>query len=301
MLGFLPVDKPGGWTSHDVVAKVRGATRIKKVGHAGTLDPMATGLLVVAIGPVTRLIRFAQDAEKEYLATAVLGIATDSLDADGAEVSREPMGTDRAAVEAILPSFVGEIRQVPPMVSALKVDGRRLYELAREGKEIEREARTVVVHQLELLDFRDGEYPEMDLRIVCSKGTYIRSLADDIAVALGGRAHLTALRRTRIGPIVVDHAVPPDGLTSDIVAQHLQDPLSGVPGLPRLVLDAHEVPLVRNGRALPRGERLPIWGQHAARRPCEDLEVAVVDEDLRLLAVYRCGTDEFTPEIVLPS
>ncbi|NND84087.1 MAG: tRNA pseudouridine(55) synthase TruB [Acidimicrobiia bacterium] len=301
MLGFLPVDKPGGWTSHDVVAKVRTAARIKKVGHAGTLDPMATGLLVVAIGPVTRLIRFAQDAEKEYLATAVLGIATDSLDADGDEVAREPMSVDRAALERVLPGFMGQIQQVPPMVSALKVDGKRLYELAREGKEIERAARTVVVHQLELLDIRPGEFPEMDLRIVCSKGTYIRSLADDIAVALGGRAHLTALRRTRIGPIVVDHAVRPDGLTSDVIAQHIQDPLSGVPTLPRLIIEEDEAALVRNGRSLPRDGRLPIWEQHAARRPCEDLEVAVVDEDLRLLAVYRCGPDEFTPEIVLPS
>jgi tRNA pseudouridine55 synthase len=299
--GFLPVDKPGGWTSHDVVARVRRATGIKKVGHAGTLDPMATGLLVVAIGPVTRLIRFTQDAEKEYLATAVLGVATDSLDADGEVVWREPMEVDRAAVEAVLSSFVGEIRQVPPMVSALKIDGKRLYELAREGKEVERAARTVVVHQLELLDFRPGEYPEMDLRVVCSKGTYIRSLADDIAVALGGRAHLSALRRTRIGPIIVDHAVDPDGLTSDLVAQHLEDPLSGVSNLPRLVLEDSEAALVRHGRALPREGRLPIWGQHVARKVCDDQEVAMLDEEFRLLAVYRCGPDEFTPEIVLPS
>ncbi len=299
MIGFLPMDKPGGWTSHDVVATVRRATGIKKVGHAGTLDPMATGLLVVAVGPVTRLIRFSQGAEKEYVATAVLGIATDSLDADGEEVSREPMDIDRAALEATLGGFIGEIEQVPPMVSALKVDGTRLHQLAREGKEVERQARSVVVHELELLDFRPGTFPEMDLRIVCSTGTYIRSLADDIAVALGGRAHLSALRRTRIGAIEVAGAVDPDGLTQQEAAAHLRDPLWGVSMLPRLVVGAEEAALVRNGRSLGRAGRTPA--SPSLPRADEAGEVAIVDEEEHLLAVYRGGPTTFTPEIVLPS
>ena len=200
MIGFLLVDKP---TSHDVVAKLRGMARMKKVGHAGTLDPMATGLLVVGLGHATRLLRFVQGFAKEYLATAVFGVATDTLDADGAVLAREPMPVSQAEVEAILDRFRGRIMQTPPMVSARKVEGRRLYELARDGQTVEREARPVTIHELEITEFAPSEYPEVSFRVVCSTGTYVRTLADDIAQALGGRAHLSALRRIRNGSLRV--------------------------------------------------------------------------------------------------
>ncbi|REK40399.1 MAG: tRNA pseudouridine(55) synthase TruB, partial [Actinobacteria bacterium] len=202
--GFLVVDKPRGITSNAVVGRVKRATGERKVGHAGTLDPLATGAVVVAIGRVTRLIRFLQDQPKEYVATARFGVSTDTLDADGEVVAREPMEFDIADLEEVRDRFVGEIHQVPPMVSALKHEGRRLYELAREGVVIEREARQVQIHELEFESVGDGPYPEVTFRVVCGKGTYVRSLADDIAATLGGSAHLTELRRLRIGSLDVD-------------------------------------------------------------------------------------------------
>ncbi len=169
--GFLLVDKPAGLTSHDVVARVRSISGIRKVGHAGTLDPSATGLLVVAVGRVTRLIRFVQEFPKEYVATAQFGVATDTLDADGAVLSRNPLPVTEGEVAVVMERFTGTIMQVPPMVSALRVDGRRLYELAREGKEVERDPRPVQVHELELIDFAPSDYPELTFRVRCSKGT----------------------------------------------------------------------------------------------------------------------------------
>ena len=211
--GFLVLDKPSGPTSHDLVADVRRATGIKKVGHAGTLDPMATGIVVVAINRCTRLIRFIQDQPKEYLATAVFGVATDSLDADGTETDRIELDVDADELRRVAAElFVGEIMQVPPMVSALKRDGKRLYELAREGVEIEREARPVTIYELEILGVGEGPHPEVDFRVVCGKGTYVRSLADDLARAFGGFAHLTALRRTTTGGAVLADAITPDQL-----------------------------------------------------------------------------------------
>ncbi len=206
--GFLLVDKPGSWTSHDVVASVRATIARRKVGHAGTLDPMATGLLVLGVGRATRLLRFIQDAPKTYVATVRFGVATDSLDADGAVLTREPMPIDPPDLEGVLERFVGDIVQVPPMLSARKVEGRRLYVLAREGKTVEREARSVSIHELRLLDLAPSDYPEATLLVRCSKGTYVRTLADDFARALGGRAHLSGLRRTEIGSLRVEVALP---------------------------------------------------------------------------------------------
>ena len=298
MRGFLAVDKPRGWSSHDAVAAVRRATQIKKVGHAGTLDPMATGLLVIAIGPVTRLISFVQDTEKEYLATAQLGVATDSLDADGEVVSRDPLPVELTRVEAVLPQFRGVIEQVPPMVSALKQGGRRLYELAREGKEVEREARTVTVHQLELLGLTDGDFPEMTFRVVCSKGTYVRSLADDIARALGGRAHLSSLRRTRIGATTVDGALSPEALTMEAVSTALVDPGEALPMLPRATVDSATAGLVQTGRPLAVGAT-DIAPEELVGHDID--AVAIMDEGGRLLAVYRLSGSELLPRIVLPA
>src|SRR4051794_18904783 len=204
--GLVVVDKAPGWTSHDVVAKLRGIYGQKRVGHAGTLDPDATGVLLVGLGRVTRLLRFLQEAGKTYRARVVFGIATDSLDASGAVLERAEMPITREQLEGALPAFTGDIEQVPPMVSAIKVGGRKLYELARKGIEIEREPRAVRIDALEVVDFEAGPFPEATLLVECSTGTYIRSLAADLGQVLGGCAHLKELRRLRVGPFGVDEA-----------------------------------------------------------------------------------------------
>lgn len=248
MTGFLLVDKPSGWTSHDVVAKIRRLSGVKKVGHAGTLDPMATGLLVVAVGPVTRLLRFLQDLTKTYVAEATFGIATDSLDADGEITEQSPMAFDRRQLDEAVSAFVGDIEQIPPMVSAVKVGGKKLYELAREGKQIEREARPVTIHQFEVLGFEPGEFPVASFRIQSSKGTYVRTLVDDVAKRLGGRAHLTALRRTTNGSLSVTDATTIDQLEVDGVEGHLIDPARALADLPSFSVGVEDATALRHGR-----------------------------------------------------
>jgi tRNA pseudouridine55 synthase len=287
--GFLVVDKPGGITSNQVVSRVKKATGIKKVGHAGTLDPMATGVLVVAVGPVTRLIRFIQDQPKEYLATALFGVATDTLDAAGAILSREEMWITPEELEAVVPRFVGEILQVPPMVSALKHQGRRLYELARRGEVVAREARPVRVDELEIVSVGPGPYPEVEFRVVCGKGTYVRSLADDMAAVLGGSAHLTALRRTRIGSLSLDRALELDDL--DRWQGFLLSPVEALSDLPAVAVGRETADGVRHGVAFVAGEIL----EAPADRPYR-----VVDAAGELLAVYRRSGDRATAEVVIP-
>lgn len=292
--GFILVDKPQGWTSHDVVAKVRG--RIGgKVGHAGTLDPMATGLLVLGVGGATRLLRFVQGARKEYLATALLGVATDSLDADGAIISREPLPVTAQEVRAAMERFTGEIMQIPPMVSARKVEGRRLYELAREGKVVEREARAVTIDKLELIDMAPSDYPEITFRTVCSTGTYIRTLADDIGRAVGGRAHLTALRRVRNGPVHVRDALTVDEVVAaaanDDIDRIVLDAGSVLEGFPEIRLDEAMASQVRNGRELPL---------HMAPDDALTQEfLRISDRDGKLIAMYRDDNGALIPEVVI--
>ncbi len=289
--GFLVVDKPGGITSNSVVSRVRRATGIKKVGHAGTLDPMATGAVVVAIGKVTRLIRFIQDQAKEYFATAEFGVSTDTLDADGAVLSRTPMDVSLEQLEVVAPRFTGTIHQVPPMVSALKHDGRRLYELARSGVVVEREAREVRVDELEFLGVEDGPYPHVSFRVVCGKGTYVRSLADDIAAALGGSAHLTALRRTRIGSLnLEDHGIPADEL--DSWEENLLRPDEALRDLGSIQVDEETASAVRNGVQFVGGALVGIPSEQPVR---------VINEAGDLIAVYRRTGDVCRAEVVLAS
>jgi tRNA pseudouridine55 synthase len=287
--GFLVIDKDSGVTSNQVVSRVRKATGVRKVGHAGTLDPMATGVLVLAIGKVTRLVRYFQDLPKEYLATAQFGVATDTLDADGAVLSREPMDVDPEDVETAAKRFVGTIHQVPPMVSALKHEGRRLYELAREGEVVEREARPVVVHELEIISVGPGPYPEVELRVVCGKGTYVRSLADDLAGVLGGAAHLTALRRTRTGSLSVSGALGLDELGE--WEDHLLTPSQALVDMPTLEVAPDTAAEVRNGMRFLGGEMVAAP---------EDTPYKVVNGDGQFLAVYRRVGEQARPEMVLP-
>jgi tRNA pseudouridine55 synthase len=293
--GFLLVDKPSGWTSHDVVARVRNLLGIKKVGHAGTLDPMATGLVVVGLGRATRLLRFVQMAPKEYIARAILGVATDSLDADGAILERVEMDVSRGEVAAVMERFVGRISQVPPMVSARKVNGRRLYELAREGIEIEREAREVDIYRLELIDFAPLPYPEVTFRAVCSTGTYVRTLADDIAVALGGHAHLGALRRIRNGSLNVADAVQIDDIETAVAEDRAHElvlsPRDGLPDLAEVVVGDDLAVGVSSGLAFPVAA---LSSDHPESGP-----LRIVDGDGRLLAIYRVDSGKATPEVVL--
>lgn len=288
--GFLVVDKPGGMTSNQVVGVVKRATGTKKVGHAGTLDPMATGAMVLAVGNVTRLIKYVQDQPKEYLATALFGVATDTLDADGAVLTREPMNIASEDVEALVPRFTGTISQIPPMVSALKKEGRRLYELAREGELVERDARAVEIHELEIMSVGAPPYPEVEFRVVCGKGTYVRSLADDMASVLGGSAHLTALRRTRIGSHRASNGVTIEDMQN--WEDYFLTPAQGVADLPAVHVDRETAEGVRNGVRFVAG---PIVSGP------QDEPYRVLDPEGELIAVYRRTGDRAEPDVVLPS
>ncbi len=281
--GFLVVDKPAGPTSHDVVAQARRASGVKRVGHAGTLDPPARGVLVLALGSCTRLIRYVQDLEKEYVAEVRFGIATSTLDAAGDELERAPMPLTEAALAAVLPQFVGVIEQVPPMVSALKVGGRRLYELARRGEEVERQPRQVHIYSLVLEELSGGEYPGARLKVRCSRGTYIRALAADIASALGGRAHVERLCRTRVGPFDLAGAVALDGLGE--WRRHLLPPRAGTAGMEVRLVEGSEAEAVRHGRPLAGGAGTGLQ--------------AIVDQEGNLLAVYRLQGSVARAEVVL--
>lgn len=208
--GYLVIDKPGGWTSHDVVARVRRTLNEQRVGHAGTLDPAAVGVLPLAVGDATRTIEYLAGASKSYLADVTLGVTTDSYDGDG-RVTRiaDPGGIDRSDVEMVLAAFRGEIEQLPPMYSAIQVGGRRLHALARAGVEVERAVRPVTIDQLEVIDWAP---PVFSLFIDCSKGTYVRSLAHDLGQRLGVGAYLSNLVRLRTGPFTLADAIRLDEL-----------------------------------------------------------------------------------------
>ena len=206
--GILLLDKPRGITSHDAVARVRRAAGTRRVGHAGTLDPMATGLLVLGVESATRLLTYLVGLDKEYLATIRLGSSTNTDDADGQATGGSPAsGLADSAIRERLAAMTGEIEQVPSSVSAIKVDGKRAYTLARAGEEVALAARRVTVSALELLDGRrEGDLLDLDVRVECSSGTYVRAIARDLGAALGVGGHLTALRRTRIGPFAIADA-----------------------------------------------------------------------------------------------
>ena len=203
--GILIIDKPAGWTSMDVCAKVRGIFHEKRVGHGGTLDPMATGVLPVFVGQATRAVEFAENSRKEYVAGLRLGLSTDTQDTTGQTLETRPVTVTRSDVEAALGHFRGTIQQIPPMYSAVKINGQKLYELARRGREVERKPREITIYELELLDETGpGEYR---LRCLCSKGTYIRTLCHDLGEILGCGGAMSSLRRTMAGGFRLEDAV----------------------------------------------------------------------------------------------
>jgi tRNA pseudouridine55 synthase len=267
--GFLNIDKPAGITSHDVVAQVRRLARQRRVGHAGTLDPAATGVLVVALGMATRLIEYVQDQTlKEYRAVVRLGSTTTTDDAEGAPLETRPLPMlDRGNLEALLAQFHGMIEQVPPMYSALHHEGQRLHELARAGKTVELAPRPVYIERITLVEWRA---PDMTIDVRCGKGTYIRALARDIGAAAGCGAHLAALRRTAVGTFRIEDAVALDTMTrwhdAAMQAQHADSTLSpgqrvtlsevllppevAVADWPSVMLDEAAARRVRNGQTM---------------------------------------------------
>ena len=206
--GIVIIDKPAGWTSMDVCAKIRGILREKRVGHGGTLDPMATGVLPVFVGQATRAVEFAENSRKEYVAGLRLGQVTTTQDTSGETLEQHPVTAARSDVEVALSRFLGDIQQIPPMYSAIKINGQKLYDLARKGKEVERKPRSITIYELELLE----QVSETDymLRCVCSKGTYIRTLCHDIGQALGCGGTLFSLRRTMAAGFTLADAVTLD-------------------------------------------------------------------------------------------
>ena len=274
--GLLLVDKPSGITSHDVVDAVRRALGTRKVGHAGTLDPMATGLLLVGVGRATRLLRFLGELPKTYEGIARLGVETSTLDADGVVTATEPVAVDDDGIRRAMAATVGDSLQRPPAYSAVKVGGRKLYEAARKGETLEAPPRPIRVDAFDLIERRGDA---LDFTVTCSSGTYVRALLADLGASLECGAHLTRLRRTAIGPFRVEDAVPPDApgtpLPIEAVVRHL----------PRLDLDPEEAIAAGHGRVLgPAG----IGGPYAVFGP-----------DARLIGVYMDDGAKARPLVIL--
>ena len=247
MNGIVIVDKPQGWTSQDVTARLRRVFSTRRIGHGGTLDPMATGVLPVFVGRATRAVEFFEHAEKTYEATLRLGMKTDTQDITGTVLEERPVTVTEQDILNVLPAFRGEILQIPPMYSALKVNGQKLYDLARKGKEVERQPRPITIHELELLHF-DGQ--DARIRVRCSKGTYIRTLCEDMGEELGCLGTMAALRRTRAGEYTIEKAVPLQTLLdAENPEQYLLSMDSPFLGYPAVTLSENQERRCRNGNA----------------------------------------------------
>jgi tRNA pseudouridine55 synthase len=279
--GLAIVDKPAGVTSHDVVGMLRRRLGERRIGHAGTLDPGATGVLVLGVGMVTRLLRFVADGRKRYRGEVVLGVETDTLDADGVVVGVHDMEavTVAEAQQVAATCLSGEITQIPPMVSAVKVGGRRLHDLARQGIEVARDPRPVTIYSFRVAATDEAAVLAIDVE--CSAGTYVRSLAADLGRLLGGGAHLRNLRRTAVGPYTIDEAGAPE-------EAELLPVIESVRALPKVPVGADVAPLIATGRVLTAPDGGGPW--------------AMVDAAGQLLAVYEAfGVDEAKPVVVLPA
>ncbi len=295
MIGVLNINKPSRKSSHDVVQAVRRITGIRRVGHTGTLDPLATGVLVVLVGPATRLTQFIVGADKAYRAVIRLGVATTTYDGEGEVVSQAPVppDMDRAAVAAALRAFEGEIAQTPPMYSAVRVQGRRLYELAREGKEIERAPRSVTIYQLEIVNW---DIPDLTLDLRCSSGTYVRSLAHDLGQALGCGAHLADLTRTALGPFRLEESYTLDQLHALAQEQRLDEamlpPQAALYDMPSVQLASQQERAVRYGQAIA----LPLTPERveASHLQAEDAEGCLV------AVLIPVDEGRWRPTLVLP-
>lgn len=296
--GLIVIDKPVGPTSHDVVDGIRRLYGQRRVGHTGTLDPAASGVLVVCLGRATRLVRFLQEGEKIYEGRFMLGVTTDSLDAQGAETGRTVCSAGRTEVQRAMSTLVGTIAQRPPMMSAVKVEGRKLYRLARQGEDVEREPRAVRVERFALTGFDDGDFPIVGFEVECGKGTYVRSLVGEVGDRLGCGAHVIALRRTRNGPYSLESAHTLGALEGDGQArERAVVPIDEIDlGLPTLHLSDTALRKVRHGGTLSSGEHPEL-----SDVGCDGY--FDVREEGRLMAVYRlqctAGGVTAAPECVL--
>jgi tRNA pseudouridine55 synthase len=289
--GILPVWKPAGMTSHDVVARVRRITREKRIGHTGTLDPQVTGVLPLCIGAATRLVEFVQELPKTYTAKLVFGIATDTEDMTGTVIARENgVRIDPELLRRTIESFLGPIEQVPPMYSAVKVDGKRLYEIARSGAEVERKPRTVTIHDIRLVSAQlQAEFPEAELEAVCSKGTYIRTLCVDIGKKLGVPAAMKELVRTKTGHWTRETCLTleqiDDLMRSGELADRLVPMAEAVGHLPAVALDERQTEEALQGKKL----RLP---NEQASPLCTASIVRAHDEDGHFIGLFTWNGDE---------
>jgi tRNA pseudouridine55 synthase len=254
--GIIIIDKPQGWTSMDVCAKLRGMFHEKRVGHAGTLDPMATGVLPVFIGRATRAVEFAAGSDKEYIAGLKLGVVTNTQDTTGEVLEQRPVAAEREDVVRVLSQFTGLIEQLPPMYSAIKINGKKLYELARKGQEVERKPRPVTIHALEILDQAPAQETDYLIRVACSKGTYVRTLCHDIGQALGCGGCMSSLQRVKAAGFTLADSVTLEAVQEAVDRGEGESLLLPVDccfaGLPVLVLKtAGAEKKIRNGAALP--------------------------------------------------
>ena len=281
--GFAIVDKETGWTSHDVVAKARGIFGTKKIGHSGTLDPPASGVLILGLGKATRLLRFITDLPKEYEATMIIGAETSTLDADGEVLRRTNKRPSLEELQAISVNFIGVINQIPPMVSAVKVQGKRLYEIAREGKEITRQPRKVKIHELTVSDGPKSNV--FKLKVKCGSGTYIRSLVSDIAQQAGSLGHVGTLRRTAIG----SHNETESSQVEKAVIIKLTE---GLKDYEMIQVDDTLRDRIKVGAVVKTEELSPAKPQGPW---------AIVDSEQNLLAMYEnFKTGTLKPAVVLP-
>jgi tRNA pseudouridine55 synthase len=284
--GVLVVDKPAGMTSHDVIDEIRRRFQTKKVGHAGTLDPDATGVLLIGVGRATRFLAYAQDAPKRYEATAAFGTSTSTQDASGDVIETRECSFSAEELARALEKFTGDIEQVPPMVSAVRVGGERLHVKARRGEEVERAPRPVTIHELELTEFRPGDVPEAEISVLCSSGTYVRTLIHDIGAALGCGAHMATLRRIETGGFTIAEATP----LADISTDHLHPLTEAVRVLPAIDLSEEDARAVENGHKLAAS---------IASGLVEGDLVALRAEGA-LVAVYRRVGDQLAADRVVP-
>lgn len=282
MLGVVLIDKPLGITSHDVIARLRRRFNIRRIGHAGTLDPLATGLLVVAVGPATRFLQYLPLEPKEYIGSIRFGIETTTQDAEGEIVAEKPVPNDLLAeVDQALPEFKGSIQQIPPLYSAVKKEGKPLYVYARRGEDVEREPRSVFISEVEVLGQVGND---VEVRVVCSGGTYMRTYAHDMGQRLGCGAHLSSLRRTRVGKFDIDDAVT----LEEVEESDLWPLAEALPPLPLVSLTHRQVDAIRQGQAI------------GYLRPPGGVVCGLVGPDGEVVGIARINGQELQPEVVIP-
>ncbi|GMV35844.1 MAG: tRNA pseudouridine synthase B [Fimbriimonadales bacterium] len=285
MDGFVVVDKPAGITSHDAVAAIRRSLRTKRVGHGGTLDPLATGVLVIAVGKATRLLSYLVLEPKRYAFRMVFGVTTETQDAEGRVVQEKDASVlTQEAVEHVLSAFRGEIQQAPPMYSAVHHEGKRLYEMARRGMEVERQPRTVTIHSLTLDAFEPGPRATADLTCACSSGTYVRTLCHDIGAALGVGAYLASLMRTACGSFDIADAVPLDEITEATPLVPCRDALSHLDAL--IPAPAGLVSILHGNPVRPS-------------RPPQSKHVCILNERKEMVALAEFRASKLHPLVVL--